>query len=556
MKLNRTDAGPRRALFLMFSALLVMFVVLGTAQLITAQEDEPVPVDEPSELMQDKSAIYADRMQSANELDRLLSPVERYNALESISGNQLLGSDLSNSSKEVNLEEIPAGSEVEFTIVIDNSGDADVTVAMTDTLPAQLAYVSHELQEFTGVFTQPGFTVDGDNVMWGGAIASGRFAQISIIAKVKDDTPAGTMISNTAEISGGGQTVSPQASFRVKEPPEIHDTTFPLVTTSLPPDPPEITNLAATRPNSQNEFTLSWQGGPNASRYEVQMDHDPGFPAPSVYDAGRTTSMKFKPEPSFRNEFYFRVRSFDVNVAGKWSDTVDVVGAYYDSFDDRDSGWKIRRTTYIEKVKTWYEIDPPYGRLVLEVRDKWDWGISSPLARAPEPPYVIEYDGKFAQTPNEVAMGIVFGGDRPDEDCPDTSSAKGMYRHTRCFNHFYNPQYYWAGEALHLLWYRTDELVWCSGCGGSPMKRLGDSEAVGKLDGVGNDKWNRHRIEVREDSIRYYAGRPHHEQLKFQYEYNDTRWINEPYFGVFAYAGEYTSSVAVFDYFSITPLDN
>ena len=76
------------------------------------------------------------------------------------------------------------------------------------------------------------------------------------------------------------------------------------------------------------------------------------------------------------------------------------------------------------------------------------------------------------------------------------------------------------------------------------------------MDGVANDKWNRHRIEVREGSIKYFAGRPHDVELKFQYEYGDTRWIHEPYFGVFAYAGEYTSSVAVFDHFSITPLDS
>ena len=88
------------------------------------------------------------------------------------------------------------------------------------------------------------------------------------------------------------------------------------------------------------------------------------------------------------------------------------------------------------------------------------------------------------------------------------------------------------------------------------MKRLGDSILVGQMKNVDNDDWNRHRIEVRDGSIKYYAGRPHDANLKLQYEYGDTRWINEQYFGVFAYAGEYTSSVARFEYFSITPLDS
>jgi hypothetical protein len=73
---------------------------------------------------------------------------------------------------------------------------------------------------------------------------------------------------------------------------------------------------------------------------------------------------------------------------------------------------------------------------------------------------------------------------------------------------------------------------------------------------VKNDDWNRHRIEVRQGSIKYYAGRPYDEQLTLQHEYSDTRYINQPYFGVFAYAGEYTSSVARYEYFKITPLDN
>jgi hypothetical protein len=445
---------------------------------------------------------------------------------------------------------------VQFTIIIDNSGDADAPVTMTDNLPAELLYRSHELQDSFNALLVPGFTAAGNGVIWSGTVGGGGYAKISIVAEVKEDVPAGTMLSNTAQISDGQQSLSPKATFRVLEAQEAVDLRLPFIVYGFKPDPPDITNLAATRPNSQNQFAVSWTGGPNASRYEVQMDHEPGFGAPVTQDAGQATSMSFEPEPSFRNDLYFRVRSFEGGIAGKWSDTLNVVGAYLDEFNDEASDWHIRRTTHIDDVNTWYEIDPPYGRLVLEVGDKWDWGISSPLAKAPEPPYVIEYDGKFAQTPNEVAMGIVFGGDKPGETCPDKSSTDGWYRHELCFNHFYNPHYYWAGKALHLLWYRTDELVWCPSCGGSPMKRLGDSEAVGKMSSVANDKWNRHRIEVREGSIKYFAGRPHHTELTFQYEYHDTRWIHEPYFGVFAYAGEYTSSVAVFDHFSITPLDS
>jgi len=320
----------------------------------------------------------------------------------------------------------------------------------------------------------------------------------------------------------------------------------------------DITNLTATRPNSQNKFSLSWTGGPNASAYEVQQAHDPSFDLPITHNTGQNTFLNLQPRPSWRNDYYFRVRSVEGPIPGNWSDTVNVVGAYYDEFDDRNSGWEIRRTTHIDDVKFWYEIQNDDDWIILQVGDKWDWGISSPMAKAPEPPYVIEYDGKFAQTPNEVAMGIVFAGDFPGDICPDKSSTDGWYRHDLCFNHFYNPQYYWAGEALHLIWQRVDEVVWCPDCGGSPLKRRGDTENLGRMDGVDNDDWNRHRIEVREGNIKYYVGRPYQadEDLVLQHEYFDTRWIDDPYFGVFAYAGEYTSAVARFEYFSVTPLDN
>ena len=61
-----------------------------------------------------------------------------------------------------------------------------------------------------------------------------------------------------------------------------------------------------------------------------------------------------------------------------------------------------------------------------------------------------------------------------------------------------------------------------------------------------------------EDSIKYYAARPYYGELTLQHEYYDIdpSWIDDPLFGVFAYAGEYTSSVARYEYFSITPLDN
>lgn len=551
MNTKQSDVKQRWALLLLLSALLLVLVGIGLVQWTSAD-------DEPSDpLIPDSSDDYADRLPTEEEAAQIESPVDRYIAMEFIGPDQLLGSDLSSSTMAADREQVPGGSTVEFTIRIENSGDEQVMVTMLDALPAGLSYVGHERGDISGVLPgTPEFTVIGNDITWTGDVVGGGFAELFIEARVDGAVAPGTIITNEAQISGGDQTVAPEAAITVLERVEVPGEFLPIVIYGIQPDPPDASDLAATRPNSKNQFRLSWSGGPNATHYVVQQAHNSNFTSPVEYDTGLDTFLDLQPAPSWRNDYYFRVRSFEGPIPGEWSETVNVVGAYYDEFTDRNSGWDIRRSTHLDHVRFWYEIQNDDDWIILEVGDKWDWGLASPLAKAPEPPYVIEYDAKFAQTPNEVAMGSVFGGDYPGDHCPDYSSAEDFYRHKLCFNKFYNPQWYWAGEALHLIWQRVDELVWCPDCGGSPMKRRGDTENLGQMKDVKNDDWNRHRIEVREGSIKYYAGRPYQTELTLQHEYSDTRYINQPYFGVFAYAGEYTSSVGRFEYFKITPLDN
>jgi uncharacterized repeat protein (TIGR01451 family) len=552
MKMSeRRNIGPRRAIWLLGSGLLAAMLIFGLAPWTAADDSNPKPG------IPDESDLYADRMPTEEEIEQIESPVERYMAREFLFPEQLLGSELGTSSKMADRDEVPAGSSVTYTIRVENSGDAQVSVTMVDALPAGLSYVGHERVEIEGVLPgDPEFEVEGNEVTWYGDIIGGGYAVLEISARVDVTVAPGTILTNVAEISGGEQTVQPSVAIEVLEMVEVPGVFLPITTYGIQPDPPGISDFEATRPNSQNKFSLSWNGGPNASRYVVQQANNPNFNSPIEYDTGLNTFLNLQPEPSWRNDFYFRVRSYEGVIPGEWSETINVVGAYYDEFDDPESGWSIRRTTHLDHVNFWYEIYEDTDWIILEVGDKWDWGIASPLAKAPEVPYVIEFDAKFAQTPNEVAMGFVFSGDYPGDRCPDTSSVEGWYQHDLCFNHFYNPQWYWAGEALHLIWQRVDYVEWCPDCGGSPMKRRGDTENLGQMDDVKNDDWNRHRVEVREGSIKYYAGRPYASELTLQHEYNDTLRIDEPLFGVFAYAGEYTSSVARYENFSITPLDN
>ncbi len=128
----------------------------------------------PDRLLPDSSDQYKDRFPTNEEAALIEDPVERYMALESFSPEQLLGSDLSTSSKEVDRDQAPAGSEVAYTIVIRNSGDTQVLATMVDALPAGLTYTSHERVEIVGVLpADPEFTVDGNKVTWQGDIVGG-----------------------------------------------------------------------------------------------------------------------------------------------------------------------------------------------------------------------------------------------------------------------------------------------------------------------------------------------------------------------------------------------
>lgn len=326
---------------------------------------------------------------------------------------------------------------------------------------------------------------------------------------------------------------------------------MPIIFRALP-----SLSISATRPNSSNDWTVSWQdlNSDGVTNYELQEAQQPDFSDADTFTLGAVTQYTVNNhDPSPYNVYYYRVRALKNGQVGPWSDTLQVVGGYRDGFIDRTTGWEIRRTTFIEEVKTWYEPVPPDSPtwLIMQVEDSWDWGIASPGMPAPEPPYVINYRVKAANLGNLVSYGVVFGGDWPGEICPDKSTVAGWYEHELCFNEFYNTNTIWFSD-LKLLFERVDNLVWCPSCGGSPMKRLGDidSDNTKDLSNVDPDGWNTYRVEVRESGIKFYANG------SFQFEYGDTRYINQPYFGVFASTDEYSNSTARFEYIEVLPLDN
>jgi hypothetical protein len=210
----------------------------------------------------------------------------------------------------------------------------------------------------------------------------------------------------------------------------------------------------------------------------------------------------------------------------------------------------MRRTTFLEETAAWYGDGDNAGNFIIVVADRWDWMIASPLQAAPEPPYVVEYRARVHDASNLVSGGTVFGGDWNFDDCPEFGN---VYQTDNCFNHFYNFNYIHYG-AMKLLFEQVDELLWCPGCGGSPIKRLGDKSNWREIDPIfGNSSardWHTYRVEVRNDGLYLSI------DGEFEGQFGSPAYVNDPFFGVFASTDEYKPSIWFYDYFTVTPLDS
>jgi len=422
------------------------------------------------------------------------------------------------------------GEVVTYTLTLSNTGTENDTydIAITSVWASSLSDTSVSLnsgssESVSVEITIPGGATDGD----------------SDTATITATSQTDSLITATALLTTA---VGSERAY------------LPLVFKSLTPP-----TLSATRPNSANDWQMNWvdSNSTGVTGYELQQSQDPTFATGVTnFTLGSNVFSQLinTNQPSPNNVYYYRVRSLSSGQISPWSFTVQVIGAYFDDFKSNQTGWSgpslkegLRRLTFIEKIDTWYENN---DWLIIRVEDSRDWAIASPLKPAPEPPYVIEFRSQTANQGKLTSHGAVFGADWTGGPCPDWSSLNGVYAHNNCFNHFYNTNLIWSsGTDLVLLWERIDTLVYCPGCGGSPLKRLGDVPPSLLLHPNAND-WNTYRIEVRESDIKFYLNDV------LRYTYNDTRWIDEPYFGVFASTDEYSNSTWRYEYFRITPLDN
>ena len=551
MRANRRtgqDAGrrPRRAPVLAIA--LTLLFVLTMVRLGAAAQTDVKPTPPPGS--QDSASPYRNLVPTDEELLAMPPGAERYLAAHTLPAGMLRPANLNGSTKTASAEIVAPGAVFDYVIEVRNSGQFDINAEVTDNLPNAVefldkdcnALISERCEYDAGVFT------------WKGLVPEADLATLTITVRLKNDAEPGSVVENTANIESAEQNFNRSASITVDEVRSSPIQYMPFTLYGLLPDPGPVT-LAVGQPNGQNSWTVSWTGSVGATGYEVQEAQKIDFTDAQTVFNGQQNALTVTKAPTPSNVFYYRARSLVGATGGPWSNVVQVVGGYRDDFDNSDTGWSMRRSTYLEAVKGFYE----NGRYVMQVNSRWDWGIASPLKPAPRLPYVIEFEARAISQAYAHSFGGVFGGDWAGETCPPGTSFDEWYKHDKCFNHFYNTNTIYnnsnaSSVKLQLLFERVDKLEWCQDCGGSPMKRIGDNTDLDNVEGVDPNEWNSYRIEVRADVIRFYAGRVGGD-LQLQEEYTDTRWVSSPYFGVFASTDIIENATWRFEYFQVMPLD-
>ena len=553
---KKTEKSSRIVALVLAAGLLVILVALIAAPTLLAQDGaEPEPDGGADVLI----------TTSLDDLEAL--PLEVRQRLENENGISAVDAfEIGGSTKAASRDRVLAGEQVTFTILAMNSGDADTPpLTIVDALPGGLTYVSHDFKAPDGGF-QTGDDVDKDKgvVTWEGVLGAGGSVEVVIVAEVDNQAQAGTEYINTAVITAGDKTAEPSKTITVVDENSVPLVHLPMVIYGKKPLTPDIVSIESTRPNRQNTWTVSWNGG-GAAAYELQESLSAGFENAASMDVGHEASKSFAHLPSPYNVFYYRVRSKGGGVTGNWSQTLKVVGGYRDDFDHDpgatahvgDAGrWQLRRTSHLDEVNAWYESTSDYNAHILEVSDRWDLGLTSSLMESPSIPYAIQLEVKSVHPGWQKGLGLVFAGDKAADKCPPQDTVDGWYQHKDCFNEFYEFMLVEGADKKNLQVQRIHKVTWDTNQGGIPVHRhVAKNWYIEKISGISWDDYNVMRVEVRQNRIDFFAGK-RGGTLKHQLTIDENYYPNNTYFGTISTTQEYSGSVGRYTYYEVMPLDS
>ena len=117
--------------------------------------------------------------------------------------------------KEWNKQEVFAGLLIEYRIKVHNPSEKEKTIKVTDTLDPNLEYVK---SSYNG-------QCSGDTVTWNVTLAGGTDLYVTVTARVKAQTPSGTVVKNRAVMDAGGKEME---TNEVENPIRKVDITVPM----------------------------------------------------------------------------------------------------------------------------------------------------------------------------------------------------------------------------------------------------------------------------------------------------------------------------------------
>ncbi len=444
--------------------------------------------------------------------------------------------DLSNSTKSVDRAEALPGDALHYVIEISNEGtDPDPAVTMTDALPGGLELITDSVS-LTGGGT---VTYTADVITWSGAVNNGVSIVLAFEAQLSDSVVPGDWITNTAMITGSEQSMAVAAATQVVE---SADTMQYMPFWSNPIPMPPVPSLAPIgRPSSSNEWTLNWSvtDNTNVTSYTIEESHAPNFATSTTYDVTGPTHS-FNHPPSYQNTYYYRVRANGPAGASDWSQVRTIIGNYRDDFGATFTDWRIRRQDLDDTNNhSRYEND----HFVLKIGGRWDYGIAGPMAMAPNAPFAIETSVRMEDADNLNSYGLIWGADWNGEECgpaPDVTE--------NCFNHYYR---------LNIIWFGNPTIMHFQ------LKRVDFHDARTHA-GRGPNLIDYSEVTVNNPSHDYQVWRVEHHpngDIKLYIngnlfgQHNDSTYLGNRYFGVFASSDEYLGSEPHFDWYTVTALD-
>ncbi|MEM7797891.1 MAG: DUF11 domain-containing protein [Chloroflexota bacterium] len=165
---------------------------------------------------------------------------------------------LSGSSKTVDFSEAERGDSLSYTLVLSNAtGSATSMIYLTDTIPADMTYISGTLSTPGGIgIIVDGSGVSGNVITWTGRLQGGTEAYIRYGTIISESAVIDAYITNTVQIETNSTIISRTAATQVISITEPSGPFMPMM--SMPVDPPTVAGTTAAFSNSTYEWTVSW----------------------------------------------------------------------------------------------------------------------------------------------------------------------------------------------------------------------------------------------------------------------------------------------------------